>query len=95
VLILASEPLSVRLQQGDIERLQLYAAEGQSLNLRYEIGKHDVLVRAIDLRRHWRQISDDLLALIADLTWKPQLPSLSRIGVSLTTRCTAGTSGTS
>ncbi|MCC6849257.1 MAG: hypothetical protein IT294_12215 [Deltaproteobacteria bacterium] len=45
----------------------LYASAGQPLDLRYKIAGHGVLVRAVDLTRHWQEIRHDLLALIADV----------------------------
>lgn len=51
----------------------LYASAGQRLDLHYQIGRHGVLVRAVDLSRHWQEIHRDLLRLIADVTHHSEL----------------------
>ena len=61
--------LTVRGQPAaEIDGMLLYPEAARPLNLNYHIHGHHVRVRTINLKRPWRQIHDDLLALLPPAT---------------------------
>ncbi|PVE25807.1 hypothetical protein DC522_03270 [Microvirga sp. KLBC 81] len=43
----------------------IYPAVGEPIDLRYQIRGHEVIVRAVDLSRPWREIHDELLEILS------------------------------